>query len=276
MELSIGHLYPDLMNLYGDRGNVIALVRRCEWRGIGVRVLPLGLGETIDLDSVDLLFMGGGQDKEQKLIAEDFRETKGEGIAAGVEDGLPFLAICGAYQLLGHFYETAAGERLRGLGLLDLETRAGKRRMIGNVVAVSGLAGGRSRTLVGFENHSGRTYLGPGVRALAKVEIGYGNNGEDGLEGAVHRNVVGTYLHGSLLPKNPWLADWLITAALRRRYGNVGPLAPLDDRLEETAHASALAHRRPWLGLRGLRSGGAGPRFGPRAAKVASFGSPML
>ncbi len=242
MKLTICHLYPDLMNLYGDRGNVITLTRRCEWRGIKVSLLAVGLGEKADFGSFDILFMGGGQDKEQKLICDDFQGVKGEALAEAVEDGVAMLAICGAYQLLGRFYETGAGDRLPGIGLLDVETRAGKKRMIGNVVVTSALDGGRVRTLVGFENHSGRTYLGPRVKPLGKVCIGYGNNGEDGQEGAVYRNVVGTYLHGSVLPKNPWLADWLIARALARRYGSGTPLPPLDDTVERAAHDAAIVH----------------------------------
>lgn len=239
MKLTICHLYPDLMNLYGDRGNVITLARRCEWRGIQVVHASVGLGEKVDFSAFDILFMGGGQDKEQKLICDDFQAVKGTALAEAVEDGVCFLAVCGAYQLLGRFYETGAGDRLPGIDLLDIETKAGKKRMIGNVIVISTLDGGRSRTLVGFENHSGRTYLGPRVRPLAKVAVGYGNNGSDGVEGAVYRNVIGTYLHGSLLPKNPWLADWLISRALARRYSEY-ELLPLDDRAERVAHKAAL------------------------------------
>lgn len=244
MRLTICHLYPDLMNLYGDRGNVIALVRRCLWRGIKAEVAPVGLGEKTDLGDFDILFMGGGQDKEQKLICDDFQTVKGTALAEAVEDGAAVLAICGGYQLLGRFYETAAGDRLPGVGLLDVETRAGKKRMIGNVVATSALEGGRTRTLVGFENHSGRTYLGPQARPLGRVCLGYGNNGEDGGEGAVYRHAIGTYLHGSVLPKNPWLADWLIARAVARRYGEGLPLAPLDDRLERVAHQAGVLNAR--------------------------------
>ncbi len=216
--------------------------RRAEWRGIEVGLTAVGLGEAVDFTAFDILFMGGGQDKEQRLICEDFQRVKGGALAEAVEDGVPFLAICGGYQLLGRFYETGTGERLPGIGILDVETRAGRKRMIGNVVAGSLLAGQETRTLVGFENHSGRTYLGPGVRPLAEVLVGHGNNGEDGTEGAVYRNVVGTYLHGSVLPKNPWLADWLIRRAVVRRYGEGVTLPPLDDRVETEAHAAAVAH----------------------------------
>ncbi len=232
------------MNLYGDRGNIVALARRCLWRGIRPEVEAVGLGDRVDLAGFDIFFMGGGQDKEQKLICEDFQGMKGSALSEAVRDGVAVLAICGGYQLLGRYYETGAGDRLPGIGLLDVETRAGKKRMIGNVVAASTLDGGRQRTLVGFENHSGRTYLGPGAGPLAQVYLGYGNNGQDGGEGAVYRNVVGTYLHGSVLPKNPWLADWLIARALGRRYGQGTSLPPLDDRLERAAHRAAILNAR--------------------------------
>jgi CobQ-like glutamine amidotransferase family enzyme len=236
----IAHLYPDLMNLYGDRGNVIALRRRCEWHGLAPEVRAVGLGESGDLTSFDIIFIGGGQDREQRLICLDFVKVKGAALAEAVADGVTVLAICGGYQLLGAYYRTAEGEEMPGIGLLDAWTVAGRRRMIGNVVVESGLAatGGR-RTIVGFENHSGQTYLGPGVAALGRVLTGHGNNGADGLEGATYRNVVGTYLHGSLLPKNPALTDHLIRTALRRRYGPV-ELAPLDDAVELAAHDAAV------------------------------------
>lgn len=238
--LAICHLYPELMNLYGDRGNLITLVRRCQWRDIAADVSSAGLGDTADFKSFDLIFMGGGQDKEQRLIGDDLRVLKGRALNEAVGDGVVFLAICGGYQLLGRFYETGDGHRIPGAGILDLETRAGRRRMIGNVIVNSSLAGDRPRTLVGFENHAGRTYLGPEVRPLGRVCLGHGNNGVDGGEGAIFRGVVGTYLHGSVLPKNPWLADWLIHLALRRRYGSQMTLVALDDGLEEMAHAAAV------------------------------------
>lgn len=236
--IEICHLYPELMNLYGDRGNVIALWRRCLWRGIGAKVTGVSLDYSGDLCQFDILFMGGGQDREQRAICYDFGHVKASGIKKAVEDGVPFLAICGGYQLLGHYYQTSSGERLAGIGVLDLYTVAGSKRLIGNAVAESDLASGAPTRLVGFENHSGKTYLGPGVRPLAKVVKGYGNNGEDGTEGAVYKNVVGTYLHGALLPKNPWLADWLIARALERKYGEAD-LTPLDDALELKAQESA-------------------------------------
>lgn len=238
MRLRMCHLYPDVMNLYGDRGNVIALARRCQWHGVAVEVVEAGLGGDADLTQFDLLFMGGGQDREQKLIGADFLAGKGPALREAIAGGTAMLAVCGAYQLLGRYYRTGAGDVIEGLGLFDAWTEAGTRRFIGNVVVMSEL-GGAPRTLVGFENHSGRTYLGPGAAPLGRVLRGYGNNGGDRGEGAVVANCIGTYLHGSLLPKNPWLCDLLIERALRRRHGPV-MLGELDDRLELSAHRSAL------------------------------------
>lgn len=246
MEIRICHLYPDLLNLYGDRGNIIALRRRAGWRGIGVTVASVGVGDRPGFDACDLAFIGGGQDREQSLIAEDFARGKREALAEAVEAGMALLAVCGGYQLLGRYYRTAAGEEMPGVGLFDLWTEAGSRRIIGNVVVETDLWGDAPRTLVGFENHSGRTFLGPGCRPLGRVVLGGGNNGADGYEGAVHRNAVGTYLHGSLLPKNPRLADWLLARALERRYGAgaAAALVPLDDAAEARAHAAAIRRTR--------------------------------
>lgn len=255
-ELRICHLYPDLLNLYGDRGNIIALSRRAGWRGIKVVVTRAGLNDETDFGKVDLAFIGGGQDREQALIAADFVKNKRHSLVAAVEEGLPLLAVCGGYQLLGRYYRLATGAELPGVGLFDLWTEAGQRRMIGNVVVECDLWTGEPRTLVGFENHSGRTFLGPGTRPLGRARIGRGNNGGDGQEGAVYRNAVGTYLHGSLLPKNPRLADWLLGRALARRYGEdaAGELAPLDDSVEDLAHRAAIRRaeetRRVRSGLR--------------------------
>ena len=242
--VKICHLYPDLMNLYGDRGNVLALWRRCLWHGLEVAVTPAFLGDEPDFGSFDIVFLGGGQDREQKLICDDLVHRKGESLRRAALDGVVILGICGGYQLLGRYYRTAAGEVIPGVGVLDLYTEAGPRRLIGNVVVKSPLGAtgdgdACARTLVGFENHSGKTRLGPGARPLGRVVVGNGNNGEDGTEGAVHLNVVGTYLHGSLLPKNPWLADFLISRAMERR-GVSGRLLRLDDALEERAHQAAI------------------------------------
>ncbi len=243
MRLRIAHLYPDQMNIYGDRGNILTLVQRCRWRGIAVEVIPLDVGQEVDLTAFDLLFLGGGQDSNQALVAGDFLEVKGPALRQAVEEGLVVLTICGGYQLLGHYFRTHTGEEMPGLGILDAWTVAGKKRLIGNVLVewVEAPVGLPEHTLVGFENHSGRTYLGPGCRPLGRVLVGYGNNAEDGSEGAVYKNVYGCYLHGSLLPKNPHLADHLIATALRRRYGQEVRLPPLDDALEWAAHRAVRA-----------------------------------
>lgn len=216
--LRLAHLYPDHMNVYGDRGNVIALRQRCLRRGIELEVIPVQPGDTIDWTAVDLAFFGGGQDSGQALITTDLIERQGPGLRSAIENDLVMLAICGGYQLLGHYFLTHTGERLPGLGVLDVYTIAGKRRMIGNIVIEVDLGHGPQR-LVGFENHSGRTFHGARVRPFGKVLTGYGDNGQDGWGGAVYRNTFGCYLHGALLPKNPQLTDHLIGLALRRRYG---------------------------------------------------------
>jgi CobQ-like glutamine amidotransferase family enzyme len=236
-EVRLAHLYPTLMNLYGDRGNIITLRRRCEARGITLSVTELGLGDPFDPAAYDLVFIGGGQDREQKRIADDLLDVKGEALKGAAADGLPMLSVCGGYQLFGRSYQPASGEELPGLGIFPMRSvHPGEQaeRCIGNVMAE--WEGG---TLVGFENHGGRTYLEEGVRPLARVVAGHGNNGEDGCEGAVVGNVYGTYLHGSLLPKNPQFADHLILLALRRRYGPETTLPPLDDTLERRAHTDA-------------------------------------
>lgn len=238
MELRIGYLYPDHLNIYGDRGNILTLYQRCRWRGIEVRILTPGPGEPIDADEADLYFMGGGQDAQQIQVCEDLQRIKGNALKQAAANGAVFLTICGGYQLLGHYYKPHNGDELPGLSLMDAYTVAGHTRFIGNVV-VERLDGSR---IVGFENHSGRTYLGEGVTPLGKVISGHGNNNEDGTEGAVYGNLYGTYLHGSLLPKNPALADELIEKALARRYGKVH-LPPLEDNLEGKAHNRALAFK---------------------------------
>jgi lipid II isoglutaminyl synthase (glutamine-hydrolysing) len=231
--LTIGWLYASKMNIYGDRGNVIALRRRAEWRGIPVEVREIGMGEPIPTD-VDCFFWGGGQDQEQAAVARDLQGAKGVALRAAVEDGAAMLAVCGGYQLLGHEYWPHAAESLPGISLFDATSVAGPERFIGNVVVET-----QWGELVGFENHSGLTTLGPGVEPMGRVHIGRGNNGRDGTEGAIYRNAVGCYLHGSLLPKNPVLADWLVARALERHHGFV-ELPPLPDEVEQAAHASAV------------------------------------
>jgi CobQ-like glutamine amidotransferase family enzyme len=233
--IRIAHLYPDLMSVYGDRGNVLALVRRAEWRGLTVSVAEVSIGDRLDAANADLIFFGGGQDREQTVVSEDFLRGKGSAVCDAVADGAALLAVCGGYQLLGSSYTTVDGEQLAGASLFDLRSVPGPKRHIGNVLVETELDGVRN-TLVGFENHSGRTYLGAGVRPLGRTLVGAGNNGEDGTEGAVLGNAFGCYLHGSLLPKNPWFADRLLSAALAHCAGEPAPLAPLDDRLELAAH----------------------------------------
>jgi CobQ-like glutamine amidotransferase family enzyme len=214
--LTLGHLYPDQLNLYGDRGNILTLRRRCQMRGIELRVIGLGIGDALAPDEYDMLFIGGGQDKEQAPVAQDLYEIKGIGLWAAIEDDMPVLAVCGGYQLLAHYYRPAEGPDMRGLGVFDAWTihkGAEVPRCIGNV-AISW----NGTTLVGFENHGGRTYLGT-AKPLGRVLKGHGNNSEDRMEGAIYRNAYGTYLHGSLLPKNPHFADHLIALALQRKYG---------------------------------------------------------
>lgn len=244
LALRVAHLYPSLMNVYGDRGNIMCLRHRCEARGIAFSVDALSLGDRLDPRAYDLVFAGGAQDREQRLVAEDLLATKRDALAEAIEDGMAALAVCGAYQLFGRFYREASGAELPGAGIFDLHTEhpgEGARRCIGNIVAEWGAPGGL-RTIVGFENHGGRTRLGAGALPLARVRSGFGNNGEDRTEGAVYRNAIGTYIHGSLLPKNPALADHIIALALARRHGGVA-LAPIDDRAEERAHAAALRLR---------------------------------
>ncbi len=271
LTLTLGHLYPDQLNLYGDRGNILTLQRRCKLRGVALRVVGLGIGDALAPDEYDMLFIGGGQDKEQAPVAQDLYETKGIGLWAAIEDNMPMLAVCGGFQLLAHHYRPAEGPDMRGLGVFDAWTiHKGPQasRCIGDIAL-----NWNGQTLIGFENHGGRTYLGT-TKPLGKVLKGYGNNAEDRTEGAVYRNTYGTYLHGSLLPKNPHFADHLIALALQRKYGNLlldeepavngtahllstptltstmfvetkaeAPsllLTPLDDSLEWEAHATIL------------------------------------
>jgi CobQ-like glutamine amidotransferase family enzyme len=231
--LSVCSLYPELMNIYADRGNIAVLRARCEWRGLGFEHAAASLGESLEPDSHDLFYMGGGQDRDQVAVARDMASTKREALHGAAERGAVVLAVCGGYQLLGHSYELG-GEKLPGVGLVDLTTvREAGPRLIGNCAIEADLGRG-PRIIAGFENHGGRTYLGPGERPLGRVLAGHGNNGRDGFEGVRRDNVIGTYLHGPLLPKNVWLADRLIELALDIE------LEPLeDDAFEAAAHASA-------------------------------------
>jgi CobQ-like glutamine amidotransferase family enzyme len=234
-ELRVCALYPDLMNIYADRGNLLLLEQRCRWRGIGFSVLASGLGEALDPDGADLYYIGGGQDRDQRLCALDLAEVKRDALHAVAARGGVILAVCGGYQLLGHSYQLG-DEQLPGVGLVDLSTaREDGPRLIGNVAIEVELDPGERRILAGFENHGGRTRLGAAAKPLGRVLRGHGNNGRDRLEGVRQGSVIGTYLHGPLLPKNAWFADWLISAALRLSE----PLPPLDDALEAAAHADA-------------------------------------
>jgi CobQ-like glutamine amidotransferase family enzyme len=242
VKLNICHLYPDLLDLYGDRGNILALAARCRWRGIEPIIQQASLGEDLDFMGMDILFLGGGSDREQGLLVQDLMRREKE-LRSAIENGLVVLSICGGYQMLGRYYQLASGEKIQGLGIIDIWTIAGAKRLIGNVVveldeSVLNLDS-KSRTLVGFENHSGKTYLGEGVVPLGKVLFGHGNNGDDREEGVRYRNVFGTYLHGPLLPKNPHFADMLLELAIIRR-GADTRLRELDDRLEELAHEAIV------------------------------------
>ena len=239
MDLKICHLYPDVLNLYGDGGNIRCLAQRLRWRGIGAEVTKMPIGAAESLAGYDLIFIGGGQDFEQEVLLEDLHRGRDRELKAAVQDGVTILAICGGYQMLGAYYETHDGKRCDFVGALDLYTVGARERMIGNYMykADEKLGG---FTVVGFENHSGKTRLGPKVEPLGKVLAGFGNNGEDGTEGAHYKNVFGTYSHGPLLPKNPDFADLLISTALERKYGRAA-LEPLDDTLERAAHDEMCA-----------------------------------
>ncbi len=238
-ELRLLALYPEQMNIYADRGNILFLQRRSEWRGIPFLYAAAGPGDGFDPADHDLIYIGGGQDRDQKLVAADMLRTKREAIASAVEDGAALLAVCGGYQLLGHRYQLG-DESIPGLGVADLETvRDPGPRLIGNVSIEVDLGDG-PKVLAGFENHGGRTQLGPDATPLGRVLHGHGNNDRDGYEGVKRLNLIGTYLHGPLLPKNAWLADRLIALAVERRTGSMPELEPLDDALEAAAHDSAL------------------------------------
>jgi lipid II isoglutaminyl synthase (glutamine-hydrolysing) len=245
VKIVLGHLYPDYLNIYADRGNMAVLERRTAWRGIELDYRAISVSDRVARGEYDLLYIGGGQDREQALIAPDLA-AKGPEIATAVDDGTALLAVCGGYQLLGRFYRDRSGAELPGIGLFPLHTIAGEKRMIGDVLLECRLEPGLSRTLAGFENHAGRTFLEDGAEPLGRVVAGFGNNGEDGFEGCRLGRAVGTYLHGPLLPRNSWLADWLLTQALAHRLGEAPALEPLPDEFEVDAHevASRRAYRR--------------------------------
>lgn len=233
MKLIIGYLYGDLMNIYGDTGNIIALKKRAQWRGIKVKIKVKSLKSKIKKGEIDLFFFGGGQDQQQKLVAKDLQK-KAKVIKSEIERGVPLLSVCGGYQLLGEYYKPHKGPKLPGIGLFPAYTLASYDRMIGNII-IDSMFG----NLVGFENHSGQTFLKKGTLPLGMVKKGFGNNGKDRTEGSIYKNAIGCYMHGSLLPKNPKLADWLIKKALEVKYGKGINLKLLDDTLEIQAHNSA-------------------------------------
>ena len=235
MELNICHLYPDILNLYGDRGNIITMKRRLEGRGIKVNIDECSIGQPLNADKYDIFFIGGGQDFEQEVLLRDLSSGKAQDIRTAVEEEKTFLAICGGYQMLGEYYTTWDGVQLDFIGAIGVHTIGAKERMIGNYMFRTTPESGDT-VVVGFENHSGKTYLSEQVAPLGMMLSGNGNNGEDKTEGARYKNVFGTYSHGSLLPKNPVLCDFILQTALNHRYDGAEPLAPLDDTLELNAH----------------------------------------
>jgi lipid II isoglutaminyl synthase (glutamine-hydrolysing) len=243
LKIVVGHLYPDYLNIYADRGNMAVLERRAAWRGVGFEYRAVGMGEPVEPGEHDLLYIGGGQDREQALVAEDLA-AKAESVLAAVEGGAALLAVCGGYQLLGRFYRDRSGAELPGVGLFPHHTVAGERRMIGDVLLECELTAGEPRLLAGFENHAGRTVLAERAAPLGRVVAGFGNDGESGYEGCRVGRAVGTYLHGPLLPRNPWFADWLLGQALARRLGEPPELEPLHDDLEEEAQRVSAGRAR--------------------------------
>ena len=245
MNIVIAHLYPKLMNIYSDIGNIICLKKRCQWRGIEVRVAPVDINQKFDWQKYDLVFGGGGQDRQQEIVSKDLQKKKKE-ICQAVEQGMPMLTTCGTYQLFGHYFKTHQGIKIPGISIFDAYTIASRQRKIGNIVIeLNNLTkkqfNNETMKLVGFENHSGNTYLKEGeTKSLGKVIKGFGNNGKDCLEVAVYQNVIGTYLHGPILPKNPHLAEYLILSALQSKYGKKTILKPLDDTLDLHTHSKAI------------------------------------
>jgi CobQ-like glutamine amidotransferase family enzyme len=241
-EINICHLYPDLLNIYGDRGNIISLKKRCHWRGIKINVFNISINDPFVPELYDIIFIGGGQDYEQEIIKNDFIFEKGNEVKNAINNNKVFLCICGGYQLMGNFYKTWDGKEINFLGALDLHTIGSKERLIGNFLFECDFLTGNlfERSIVGFENHSGRTYLGPSLKPLGRVLAGGGNNGEDQTEGAVYKNVYCSYSHGSLLPKNPRLADHLIYLALKEKYRDFVSLQALDDNVEEATRKELI------------------------------------
>jgi lipid II isoglutaminyl synthase (glutamine-hydrolysing) len=236
VKIVVGHLYPDYLNIYADRGNIAVLSRRAAWRGHELEVRAVSVGDPLEPGDHDLLYVGGGQDREQALVAQDL-VAKADGVRESVSAGAALLAVCGGYQLLGRSYRDLRGADLPGIGVFPFDTIAGDTRMIGDVLLECELEPGLRRTLAGFENHAGRTRLDPVAQPLGRVVAGFGNDGESGWEGCRVGRAVGTYLHGPLLPRNPWLADWLLAQALAHRHGVAPDLDPLADELEAEAHA---------------------------------------
>jgi CobQ-like glutamine amidotransferase family enzyme len=241
--IRVGHLYAEYLNIYADRGNIAVFQHRAARRGFELAVEPISVGDELRAGEHDLLYIGGGQDREEELIAPDLA-ARGEALREAVAGGAALLAVCGGYQLLGRFYRERSGVELPGAGLFPLHTVAGERRMIGDCLIECELEPGVRRTLAGFENHAGITRLDEGVEPLGRVVAGFGNDGESGYEGARVGAAVGTYLHGPLLPRNPWLADWLLALALKHRLGEAVELDPLDDELEHEAHEVSAARAR--------------------------------
>jgi len=237
------HLYPGEMNIYADRGNIAVLRRRLEWRGLALHVTAIGLGDAIIPGEHDLYYLGGGQDRDQAVVADDLRRSKGPAIVSAVEDGAALLAVCGGYQLAGRGYVGVDGSVMPGIGLLDAETVAGPTRLIGDVL-INATLDGATQEVAGFENHAGRTLLGSGATPFGTVVAGFGNDGESGTEGVVRMRAIGTYLHGPLLPRNPWVGDTVLRWALAHRTGGDVVLEPLDDSLEDAARAVAVARAR--------------------------------
>lgn len=239
MKIHIAHLYPELLNIYGDRGNILAFSRRCEWRNIQVEITEINPGDNIRPDSYDFYFIGGGQDQQQLMVADEL-QRQADNLRTAAESNAVFLCICGGYQLLGHHYLTGDGNKIPGISIFDAYTVAGKKRFIGNVTAKADFLPQDKNTLVGFENHSGLTYIQGETKPMGTVVVGNGNNGKDRTEGAVYKNVFGTYLHGSLLPKNPVFTDHLISLAIEKRYGKKVELEQLNDDIEIKAHCKAI------------------------------------